>query len=149
MATAPIPTVTLETATPEAPIALKSYKGPWKGQLLLACGKCQKKLKDDDLEDAHGLAKLKKALKQRSKRDDSDLQLIVIKTQCLKVCPRRGVAVCTQAQVGAGRCSIVRTSTDVDALYAQCKAEELGDLSVPVTIGSLNIAEHRKRRQTR
>ena len=124
------------------PVRLKSYKGPWKGQLLLACGKCQRKLRDDD---EHGLAKLKKALKQRSKKDAAGVPFVVIRTQCLKVCPKRGVAVCTQAQVGSGRCSIVRTGADLDALYAECKADALSEARLQLR----GIGEGKKKRQTR
>ena len=138
-----------QTVALDAPVRLKSYKGPWKGQLLLACGKCQRKLKKDDLGDEHGLGKLRKALKQRSKRDEDGLELLVIKTQCLKVCPKRGVAVCTRAQIGAGRCSIVRTSEDVDALYAECKAEGRPEAPVVVAPGSPGLGERKKKRQTR
>ena len=125
------------------PVRLKSYKGPWKGQLLLACGKCQRKLKGDD--DEHGLGKLKKALKQRAKKDATGLQFMVVRTQCLKVCPKRGVAVCTQAQTGLGQCSIVRTGADLDLLYAECKADALGEERTQLR----GIGEGKKKRQTR
>ena len=138
-----------QTVALDAPVTLKSYKGPWKGQLLLACGKCQRKLKKDDLGDEHGLGKLSKALKHRSKRDEGGLELLVIKTQCLKVCPKRGVAVCTRAQVGSGRCSIVRTGDDVDALYAECKADERSEAPVLAAFGSPVLGERKKKRQTR
>jgi hypothetical protein len=35
---------------------------------------------------------------------------------CLKMCPKGGVTVCTQAQLALGECSIVRTKEDVEAL---------------------------------
>ncbi len=113
----------LEIAATE-PVPLKSFVGPWtrkERQLLLACGKCQRKLRED--ADAQGLAKFKKLVKKRAKHSDLGVQLIVIETKCLKVCPRAGVAVCTQAQVGAGRGSIVRSVADVDLLLAECAAD--------------------------
>jgi hypothetical protein len=41
------------------------------------------------------------------------------------MCPKGGVTVCTQGQVGRGHCSIVSTSEDIFALYAQCRAESV------------------------
>ena len=110
-----------EISMPENLPQLKSFRGPWirrERQLLLACKKCQRKLKDDG--DSSGLSKLKKLLKKRSKAAGFGGKLVVIETKCLKVCPRAGVAVCTQAQVGAGLGSIVRSVGDVDLLLAQC-----------------------------
>jgi hypothetical protein len=106
---------------------LRSYAGPWKGQLVLACGKCRRRLRGRDAEDA--VLKLKKSLKRRSKRDLGGVPLRVVEVGCLKMCPKDGVTVCTQAQIGRGECSVVRTAADVDALYAQCKSDEPGLLS--------------------
>jgi hypothetical protein len=103
---------------------LQAYPIPWKGQVLLACGKCQKKLKRSD-----GAAKLSKALKKRARRDEDGLKLRVIEVSCLKMCPKGGVTVCTQAQLGRNECSIVRNRADVDSLYQQCKAQHSMTLS--------------------
>ena len=90
---------------------LKSYSGPWKGEILLACGKCQRKLHKG--EDAAGLGRLKKTLKRARPR------WFVIKTPCLDVCPKDGVTVCTAAQVPRGEFSILRTAEDLVALVQQ------------------------------
>jgi hypothetical protein len=82
---------------------------------VLACGKCQKKMKR-----SWG-AKLSKALKKRAKRDENGLRLSVVEVDCLKMCPKDGITVCTQGQLGRNECSIVRTRADVDSLYEQCK----------------------------
>jgi hypothetical protein len=95
--------------------AMQSYPIPWKGQLVLACGKCQKKLKRS------GGAKLSKALKKRAHQDEDGLKLRVIEVDCLKMCPKGGITVCTQGQLGRNECSIVRNRADVDSLYEQCK----------------------------
>jgi hypothetical protein len=102
----------------------QTYPIPWKGQLVLACRKCQKKLKRSD-----GTAKLSKALKRRARRDEDGLKLRVIEVPCLKMCPKGGITVCTQAQLGRGECSIVRNRGDVDSLYQQCKAQHSMTLS--------------------
>jgi ribosomal protein L34E len=44
----------------------KTYPVQWEGQLILACRKCQKKLKGDP--DLRPLAKLKKTVKRFNKR---------------------------------------------------------------------------------
>jgi hypothetical protein len=98
---------------------MQSYPIPWKGQLVLACGKCQKKLKRNKTKD--GSAKLSKALKKRGQRDEDGLKLRVIEVGCLKMCPKGGITVCTQGQLGRNECSIVRTQADLDSLYEQCK----------------------------
>ena len=96
---------------------MQSYPIPWRGQLVLACGKCQKKLKR-----SKG-AKLSKALKRRGRRDREGLKLRVVEVACLKMCPKGGITVCTQGQVGRNECSIVRNRADVDSLYEQCKVQ--------------------------
>lgn len=102
--------------------SMRSYPAPWKGQLLLACGKCRRKLKRGSTDNA--VRKLAKSLKRRSKQDQDGFRLRVIEVACLKMCPKGGVCVCTQAQLGCGECSIIRTAADVNALYALCKAED-------------------------
>jgi hypothetical protein len=101
---------------------LRSYKGLWnkKGPLLLACRKCQRKLKHE----GHPLAQLRKLLKKRSRKLDFERKPLVIETPCLKVCPRGGVTICTQAQAGRGEFSILRHVRDVDLLVLQCIPEE-------------------------
>jgi predicted metal-binding protein len=100
---------------------VRSYGVPWKGQLLLVCRKCQKKLKPGGKKQA--LSKLSKALKKRARHDENAPKLHVIEVSCLNLCPKGGVTVCTQHQLAHGKCSIVRSGADVDALYEQQKAQ--------------------------
>ncbi len=109
-----------ETAEPSRS-ALRAYPAPWKGQLVLACRKCQKKLRARD--GSGSVAKLKKALKSCAKHDQDSIRIRLVEVSCLKLCPKGAVAVCTQSQLGAGTCSMVRSGDDVEALYTQCKAE--------------------------
>jgi predicted metal-binding protein len=97
-----------------SPEKIRSYRAPWKGQLLLVCRKCQKKLKHSGKRNR--MAKLAKGLKRRSRHDDDGTKLHVIQVPCLKMCPKGGVTVCTQAQLALGECSIVRTKEDVEVL---------------------------------
>ena len=115
---------TTETTKTLVQPRVKSFVAPWtrKGkQLLLACGKCQRKLKDDG--DEAGLAKLRKAVKRRAKASQLGVEFNVLTIKCLKVCPKKGVAVCTQAQLGEGRGAIVRTVGELDLLLAECASD--------------------------
>src|ERR1700761_6051211 len=94
-------------------VTMKSYPIPRKGQLVLACGKCQKKLK----------RKLSKALMKRARQDEDRMRLRVVEVPCMKLCPKGGITVYTPGQVGRNECSIVRTRTDVDELYEECKVQ--------------------------
>lgn len=105
--------------TAEGRGAVRSYRAPWKGQLVLVCRKCQRKLKHDGKKS--GLAKLSKALRKRSRREEDGPALYVVDVSCLNLCPRGGVTVCTVRQLARKQCSIVRTRADVDALLEQCK----------------------------
>ncbi len=93
---------------------LREYQVPGKGPLLLACGKCQKKMTGT-------LRKVKKFLKKRA---GSDLR--VLQVGCMKLCPKGGVVVCTQGQVSRGTCSIVWSGKDLSRLAA----DPLADASV-------------------
>jgi predicted metal-binding protein len=90
-----------------SPEKIRSYRAPWKGQLLLVCRKCQKKLKKN---------KLAKRLKKRARHGDGGTRLHVLQVPCLKMCPKGGITVCTQTQLARGECSIVRSKEDVEAL---------------------------------
>jgi predicted metal-binding protein len=105
-----------EIATQDREV-VRSFRVPWKGQLVLVCRKCQKKLKRGGKR--NGIAKLGKALKRRARNEADGLKLHVIEVPCLKLCPKGGVTVCTQRQLGLGECSIVRTGADVDALVEE------------------------------
>lgn len=75
--------------------ALKTYPAPWPGQILLACRKCQKKLKA--ATHAGPLAKLKKTVK-RHRRQHSAAELSVINVPCMDLCPKGGVTICDPSQ---------------------------------------------------
>ena len=100
--------------TTARPAGLRNYPAPWKGQIVLACRKCRKKLKRDGKK--NGVARLRKELKKRTRRNEDAQQLRVIEVSCLKLCPKGGVTVCTQRQLGDNQCCIVRSNADIDAL---------------------------------
>ena len=90
----------------------KTYPVPWRGQLLLACHKCQKKLKRD-----HGLralAKLKKTVKRYNKEHPDHL-LHVINVPCMDLCPGDAVTVCCPAR-DSTRLSILHSKEDLERL---------------------------------
>ncbi len=95
----------------EVPLGeLRSYRGPWKGELVLACGKCQRKMKGGKV------GNLKKSLKKISRAEGEGLVIKVLKVPCLKMCPKGGVAVCFGAQLQRSECSIVRTEEDLETI---------------------------------
>jgi hypothetical protein len=76
------------------PDSTRTYPTPWQGRLVLACKKCQKRLKKD-----HGpkeLANLKKAIKARNKAGHDPLY--VLPMGCVDLCPNRGVVIFIPAQ---------------------------------------------------
>jgi predicted metal-binding protein len=89
--------------------ALKSYASPWNGRLILACKKCQKKLKGH--KEHTSLAKLKKAIKEY----DTQQQIHVLNVPCMKICPKDGVAVVDPDHSGA-RLYILRSKDEIDGL---------------------------------
>lgn len=91
---------------------LKSYPTTWEGQLVLACRKCQKKLKQD--EQLHSLSKLKKTIKRHNKEHPERL-LHVINVPCMDLCPKDGVTVCCPGR-DAGQLSILRSPEGIRLL---------------------------------
>jgi predicted metal-binding protein len=94
---------------------LKSYPPTWEGELLLACRKCQKKLKGKP--GMRALAKLKKSIKRRNKAHP-EAALHLIGVPCMDMCPKGAVTICL-----AGKqpviLSLLRTESDIDELYQQ------------------------------
>jgi hypothetical protein len=91
---------------------LRTYPASWEGQLVLACRKCQKKLKGDP--DLRTLAKLKKTVK-RYNREHPDRLLHVINVSWMDLCPKDAVTVCCPAR-DSSRLSILRSKEDLDRL---------------------------------
>jgi hypothetical protein len=90
----------------------KTYPAPWEGQLILACRKCQKKLKGDD--DLRALAKLKKTVKRLNKQRPEHA-LHVINVPCMDLCPKDGVTVCCVRE--PDRLMILRSAEDIEQLF--------------------------------
>jgi predicted metal-binding protein len=95
---------------------LNTYRAPWKGQIVLVCRKCERKMKHAGKQSS--LAKLAKLLKKRTKHNEEGQRLRVVEVACMKMCPKGGVTVCTQQQLSRHECCIVRTKADVEALVA-------------------------------
>jgi predicted metal-binding protein len=91
---------------------LRTYPAPWEGEIILACRKCQKKLKK------HGglrdLAKLKKAVKRYNK-EHADKPLHVVGIPCMDLCPKDGVTVCCPTR-DPNLLEIIRSSEDLQKL---------------------------------
>lgn len=97
--------------------ALRAYKAPWKGRLVLVCRKCRKKLKEDGKKSKS--AKLVRKIAKLAQRSDAPLHIVDV--PCLKLCPKGGVTVCTAEQVAKNECSIVRSKHDLRALLEGCQ----------------------------
>jgi hypothetical protein len=97
---------------------LRSYRGPWKGQLVLVCRKCQKKIKHTSPKNK--LAKLSKTLKKRARQQESDAEISTVGVPCLGMCPKGGITVSTGQLLARHECLILRSLDDVDALIEQC-----------------------------
>ena len=100
---------------------LKTYPAPWEGELILACRKCQKKLKNHKVLEP--LAKLKKTAK-RFNQEHPERQLQVINVPCMDLCPKDGVTVCCPAR-DSNRLSILRSSQDVERLMAHDQRSDI------------------------
>jgi predicted metal-binding protein len=94
--------------------SLKSYPPTWKGDLLLACRKCQKKLKDEP--GMRALAKLKKTIKRHNMKHLNIVALHVLSVPCMNLCPKRAITVCLPTIQAAGL-SVLRNEDEIDALY--------------------------------
>jgi hypothetical protein len=108
------------------PKHVKSYRPPWKGDLLLACRNCQKKLKGEP--GLRALAKVKKTIKRLNKEPPNAV-LHVINVPCMDLCPLNGVTVCNPSHI-PHRLSILRSKQDINALLCEPRSEfgSLGDV---------------------
>lgn len=95
------------------PKDLKSYPPIWEGDLLLACRKCQKKLKGEP--GMRALAKLKKAIKRHNK-EHSGNPLHVISVPCMDLCPKGAVTICVPA-IQPNELLLLRNDEEIEGLY--------------------------------
>ncbi|HEY3704658.1 MAG TPA: hypothetical protein VGL22_06315 [Terracidiphilus sp.] len=93
---------------------MKTYPAPWEGALLLACRKCQKKLKGD--KRFRALAKLRKTVKRLNQQHPGS-PLHVINVGCMDLCPRHAVTICDAAQ-NPEALMILRSEDDLQALVS-------------------------------
>jgi hypothetical protein len=96
---------------------LKSYAVPWKGGVALACGRCQRKLRKT--KHPALFAKVKKWMKKRPRRDTAPAELRVIDIPCQNICPKRGIVVCSPAQLNThpARFSIIYSEEQMESFY--------------------------------
>ena len=104
----------------EVTIELKPYRANWSGRVVLACRKCQKKLKKDGQPpDGVGLKKIVRAANKRHKGEE----LHVIQVPCMDLCPKGGVTVCLPF-ISSKQLFIVRDGKDLDQLYGLGQASK-------------------------
>jgi len=94
---------------------LKTYAAPWEGEILLACRKCQKKLKPHD--SLRELARLKKTVKGFNK-EHPDQRIHVINVPCMDLCPKDGVTVCLPVRQST-ELYILRSREDLNRLWLE------------------------------
>lgn len=92
---------------------IKSYPATWKGNLLLACRKCQKKLKGEP--GMQTLAKLKKTIKRHNQKHPG-AELHVMNVPCMDLCPKRAVTICLPA-IRPEMLLLLRQEEEIDRLY--------------------------------
>ncbi len=105
-----------QLVTPAA-AALRIYPAPWEGELVLACSKCQKKIRRHGGSSA--LGKVRRWFKRRTKNQPEARRVHVLPVTCVKMCPRDGVTIFAQRQLArqpAGVC-ILRSEEDLEAFY--------------------------------
>lgn len=114
-----------DAAIIETPVTpLRVYPAPWNGELVLVCNKCRKKLKKRKGADA--LSNLRKWFKKRSKSDASAPEIRIVGIDCVKMCPKGGLTVSTQHQLGnaSGPVSILRSEADLESFYVSiCRSQ--------------------------
>jgi len=94
------------------PKKLTGYPLTWSGEVLLACRKCQKKLKGE--RGMRPLSKLKKTVARWNKAHPGE-PLHLIQTPCMDLCPKGGVTVCL-AQRNRLQLSVLRSEEDLAPL---------------------------------
>jgi hypothetical protein len=100
----------------------KTHPTPWDTNLILACRRCQKRLRKS--EHPPTFAKLKKWLKARARREDSRKNpLHLIEIPCQKICPKAGVLVISQPQLATHPAgfSIIRNEAQMESFYHHAK----------------------------
>lgn len=94
------------------PTTLKCYPPTWTGELLLACRKCQKKLKGE--RGLRALSKMKKTVGRWNKAHPGG-PLHLIQVPCMDLCPKHAVTVCLP-QRSPLQLSVLRSKEDLDRL---------------------------------
>jgi hypothetical protein len=99
--------------------APRLYPAPWKGEVVFACRKCQRRLKKSG--GAAALRKLKKWFRKRAHETPEARQVHVIEVSCLKLCPKGGVTIFSARQLGKepSTVCIARSEEDLKALYCE------------------------------
>jgi hypothetical protein len=93
--------------------SLSSYPTPWEGSLILACRKCQKKLKGNRI--LKSLAKLQDSIERLNKLH-SRSPFHIVSVACMDLCPKGGVAICNTAW-RTDRLLILYGEEDIEDIY--------------------------------
>ncbi|AXC09624.1 hypothetical protein ACPOL_0239 [Acidisarcina polymorpha] len=96
---------------------LKNYSAPWTGEVILACKRCQKKLRRE--KHPSEFSRLKKWFKNRGRQLPSTTAFHIIEIPCQNICPKHGVVVLSRPQLASRppRFSILSSERQVERFY--------------------------------
>jgi ABC-type arginine transport system ATPase subunit len=75
----------------------RSYPAPWKGEIILACKRCQKRLRKS--RPSARFARLRKWVHAKVRKDKLSAPVHLVEIPCQKICPKNGIVVCNRAQL--------------------------------------------------
>jgi predicted metal-binding protein len=102
----------------------ETYAAPWSGRTLLACKKCQKKLRKRGGNEH--LASLKKAAKVFAARSPEIPRFHILNVGCMDFCPKGRVAVCAPTADG-GEVAMLRSVEDLSVFQTSADDPVDGD----------------------
>lgn len=99
------------------PLELKDYPTSWRSAVILACRRCQRRLRKQ--HNPPPFAKLKKWVKKRAGKAPKQATLHVIDVPCLKICPKSAIVVINQAQFASrpAHFSIISDTDQMEHFY--------------------------------
>jgi hypothetical protein len=106
---------------PQTEPPVRRFAPTWKGELVLACKKCQRKLRKHHGDPA--LARIRRWFRARGKRDPLGPAAFVINVPCMKLCPKNAVTLFPVRQLAADPpgISMARSEADLERLYASLR----------------------------
>jgi hypothetical protein len=107
------PLNSIKTAPP-----LRSYVAPWKGEIVLVCKRCQKRLRKSHRPPP--FKRVKKWLRAKLREDTPETKFHIIEIPCQKICPKNGIVICGGSQLRANpvRLSVIYNGSQMRKFFA-------------------------------